>query len=316
MTTFTAAELAERRTGLGASEAAASVGLSPWKTQLELFMEKLGREPVADPDREEQVALHLEMGIALEPVALGRFTQRTKLQVDHRQVKVVDPSWSRRWVTMDGMAADGGLIEAKSTGFASPDDWGDELQDGAVPMQYLLQCQHGMACTGASHTWMPLIITNRQFRLYRVQRDEELIQLLTLRQKRFWQMVEEKIPPAPVTLEDARIAWPSDTKGSRAQISAAVLALLQRHHQVRTNVKLLETEKSELELAVKSAMGTVSELVDVSGAPLVTWKQNKPSMIFDTDKFAFENPALYPKYLKERAGARPFLNKLKESPAK
>ncbi|HEY1900731.1 MAG TPA: YqaJ viral recombinase family protein [Steroidobacteraceae bacterium] len=308
---FTEAELAERRTGLGASEAAASVGLSPWKTQLQLFMEKMGSEVVADPDTEEELALHLEMGIALEPVALSRFTFRTKFQVTDRQRKVVDPQWPRRWVTLDGISSDMGLVEAKSTGFASPDDWGDPLEDGSVPMQYLLQCQHGMACTGLEHAWMPLIITNRQFRLYRIQRDEELIQLLTRQQRAFWDLVEAKSPPAAVSLEDAKIAWPKDAKGTKAKITPETLEALQRHHRVRANIKQFEAEKEELELAVKSVMGTISELVDVTGAPLVTWRQNKASNVFDVDKFAFEHPTLYPKYLKERAGARPFLNKLK-----
>ena len=151
-----------RALGLGASDAAAAVGLSKWKTPYQLWQEKLG---IAANDDHDAEALHLEMGNALEPLAIARFERKQKLTVSDRQVRVVDPTWDKRWVTVDGLASDGGLVEAKSVGFADPREWGDEFDDGAIPMHYLLQTQHAMACTVASHTWVPVIELNRQFRI-------------------------------------------------------------------------------------------------------------------------------------------------------
>ena len=48
--------LAVRRQGIGSSDAAAAVGLTPYKSQLELWLEKTGRDAMlrkADPDDEE-----------------------------------------------------------------------------------------------------------------------------------------------------------------------------------------------------------------------------------------------------------------------
>src|SRR5437660_2439561 len=188
--TLTAERLAERTQGLGASDAAPAVGLSPWTTPFWLYLEKLGELPKPEGDAAHREALYLEMGEALEPVALAQFCRRSNLQITDRQRKITDPEWPRRWVRVDALSSDGGYVEAKSAGFADPEEWGEELEDDAIPMHYLIQVQHGLACSGLSHAWVPLIISNRQFRLYRVKRDPELIQLLTQREREFWACVE------------------------------------------------------------------------------------------------------------------------------
>ncbi len=302
---LTSEQLAERAQGLGASDSAPAVGLSRWKTPLQLYLEKIGKAPAANDDE----TLFLEMGEALEPVALSRFTKRTHFEVSDRQKKVVDPTWSRRWVQLDGLSSDGGLIEAKSCGFADPEEWGDELEDDAIPMHYLMQVQHGLACTGLQHAWMPLIISNREFRLYRVQRDEELIQLLTEREREFWARVEARDPPPATTLEDVKLRWPSHV-AKCVQATEEVAVALAEHRAVKERIKAAEIEEERLKLLVQQHMGDAAELIDVSGSVLCTWKQAKASQVFDEKKFAAENPAVYARYIFDRPGSRRFLNKL------
>ncbi|MGH8220326.1 MAG: YqaJ viral recombinase family protein [Steroidobacteraceae bacterium] len=301
----------DRKEGLGASDAPSAVGLSPWKTQYQLFREKLGLPSSGTSEEELREKLHIQMGEALEPVALAQFCKKSRLQVSERQRKIVDPAWSRRWVRVDALSSDGGYVEAKSTGFADPDEWGDENEDGAIPMHYLIQAQHGLACGGFAHAWVPLIISNRQFRLYRVKRDEELIQLLTERERAFWQLVEAKEPPAPTNLEDVKLRWPSHKHGEFKRATSEIDAAMHRHAQVRDQIKTLAGEKEQLELAVKTYLADCSELVAVEGAGLIcTWRQAKASQVFNEDKFALEHPDLYRTYLTERPGSRRFLNKV------
>lgn len=304
-------EQEQRREGLGSSDAAPAVGLSPWKTQFQLYLEKLGEAPTIDRERELSGALFIELGNAVEPVALSAFTRRTKFQVSDRQRRVVDPNWSRRWVRVDGLSSDGGLIEAKSVGFADPEEWGDELEDGAVPLHYLIQTQHGLACTELPHAWMPLIVSNRQFRLYRIKRDEELIQLLTKREREFWTRVEARDPPAVANLEDVRLRWPSDARGKELKADTSIASAVVSHRAAKAREKQAKAEVELLELAIKSYMAECSELVDVAGEPLVTWRQAKPSLVFDEDTFALKHPKLHAEFLQERPGSRRFLNKLK-----
>lgn len=303
---LTAEQLAERAEGLGASDSAPAVGLSPWKTPFQLYLEKIGGVLTAVNDDD---ALFKEMGEALEPVALSRFTKQTHFAVSDRQKKVIDPAWPRRWVRLDGLSSDGGLIEAKSTGFADPEEWGDELEDDAVPMHYLMQCQHGLACTGLQHAWMPLIISNRQFRLYRIKRDEELIRLLTDNERAFWEHVEARDPPPPKNLDDVKLRWPSHIV-KRLQAPDEIRGALVDHRKVKEQIKAAELEEERLKLIVQQHMEDAAELIDMSGSVLCTWKKAKDSRVLDEEKFAADHPALYAKYLIDRPGSRRFLNKL------
>jgi putative phage-type endonuclease len=63
--------LAMRKGGIGSSDAAAAVGLNPYKSQLKLWLEKTGRDtklPKADPQDEESP---MYWGNLLEPSWLG-----------------------------------------------------------------------------------------------------------------------------------------------------------------------------------------------------------------------------------------------------
>lgn len=79
--------LAVRRTGIGGSDAAAAVGLNPYKSQLELWLEKTGRDaelPKPDPnDTQEPVY----WGTLLEPIVAAAYTQQTGRRV--RKVNAV-----------------------------------------------------------------------------------------------------------------------------------------------------------------------------------------------------------------------------------
>ncbi|MDN5596762.1 MAG: YqaJ viral recombinase family protein, partial [Pseudomonas sp.] len=73
--------LAVRKGGIGSSDAAAAVGLNPYKSQLELWLEKTGRDaslPRIDPQDEESPAY---WGNVLEPIVAWHYSKRTKNKV-------------------------------------------------------------------------------------------------------------------------------------------------------------------------------------------------------------------------------------------
>ena len=68
-----------RRQGIGSSDAAAAVGLNPYKSQLELWLEKTGRDgllPKTDPLDEESPAY---WGNILEPIVAAHYTRRSEV---------------------------------------------------------------------------------------------------------------------------------------------------------------------------------------------------------------------------------------------
>ena len=70
-----------RQGGIGSSDAAAAVGLHPYKSPLQLWMEKTGRDshlPKVDPNDDHSP---MYWGTLLEPIVAAHYTRRTGYRV-------------------------------------------------------------------------------------------------------------------------------------------------------------------------------------------------------------------------------------------
>ncbi|SOE81023.1 putative phage-type endonuclease [Caballeronia arationis] len=87
--------LAVRRTGIGGSDAAAAVGLNPYKSQLELWMEKTGRDDELEKPDPNDTTHPIFWGTLLEPIVAAAYTQQTSNRV--RKLNAVLRCGFRRW---------------------------------------------------------------------------------------------------------------------------------------------------------------------------------------------------------------------------
>jgi putative phage-type endonuclease len=140
--------LAVRKRGIGSSDAAAAVGLSPYKSQLELWLEKTGRDaglPRSDPHDEESPAY---WGNLLEPIVAAHYTKRSGNRM-HRVNAVLqhpDPKFSWMLANIDreaGGAEDVHILECKTAGINGARIWKE-----GVPEYVQLQVMHQLAVTG------------------------------------------------------------------------------------------------------------------------------------------------------------------------
>ncbi len=303
--TLTTEQVEARKHGLGASMAAPACGLSRYKTPYRLWREMLGIDALSEAE-----LLHQEIGRALEPVALNRFEKKNKVKVIDRQLKIVDPQNPWRWVTLDGRCdTDGIPVEAKSVGMADPEQWGHEFEDDQVPMEYYIQVQHGLACnTEAPYAWLPVIVLNRQFRIYRIWRSPGTIQLLTDEERKFLNLVESKTPPALKDQEDVSLAYPSHIEGHSVECSDELAIEVAKFKDSKDRAKKIKDQQDEWKFMISNHMGEAAELT-YRGRVIVTYKKARDGMKFDTDSFAMDHPALYNKYLKPSKGSRRMLTK-------
>ncbi len=295
---FTAEELKERQQYLGASEAASALGLSTFFTPLQLYKSKIGE---AEPIEE---TLPMMVGTALEPVVIRMFEKETGMAVTNQQLKVVDPTWSRRRCTLDGIASDGGIIQAKASGMWGW--WGDT--EDAIPESIIFQTQHEMACTGKSHAYVPVILGQRTFKYYTIQRDEELIDLLTKAEQDFMARVDARDPPPPVDMDDLKILYPIDT-GISVTCTDAVYEAAVNLAKVKAQLKGLGEQEDQLAFAVKDFMKDAAILKARSGEVLYTWKSNAERSM-DVTTFRKDHPALAEQYSPEKT-VRKLLCKIK-----
>lgn len=186
--------LATRKKYLGASDAAAVVGLSPYMTPLELYYRKRGELP------EITESIPMMVGKALEGVLQRLYEDKTGRVVGGSQEFHVSPDHPFMAATIDGRTEStingfGRLVELKTANHRVAGQWGEPGTD-EVPGQYLIQVQHQMIVTGAEVADIAVLIGNADFRVYTVPRHESLCQAIVEREAAFWECVQTgKTPP-------------------------------------------------------------------------------------------------------------------------
>jgi putative phage-type endonuclease len=205
--TLSAAALERRSHGLGSSDAAVALGLVPQKSPFRLWQEK--RREIEPEDLSGNEAV--ELGILLEPVVSTLFERRTGLKLRRHNATIEHPTLPFMVCNIDrdvvGLPK---LAEIKTAGYwaAQSDEWG-EAGTSAVPFKYGVQVQHQLSCLPKYESgYVPLLVAGQNFRLYEVQRDEEIIGMLEAFLAKFWDGVLNNVPPAPINLAQAQERWP------------------------------------------------------------------------------------------------------------
>lgn len=302
---FTKEQLEHRRKFIGASESASALGMSPWFSQVELYLSKIGEgEPIEE-------TLPMMVGTALEPVTLTLFERETHLKAEERQQVFVDPTTDWRRCTVDGYVhSERAIVEAKTSGdFRGWGEGGDE-----IPAYYLYNAQHSLACIPeAKKVMFPVLIGGRTFRIYEVQRDEELIDLVREGETEFMERVRQRIPPPPKDRADVLLLHPKDN-GRSIEATADIVALVTDHAKAKAREKALKEEIEFFAKGITAFMGDAGTLKRVSligaqGAVIATWNSQTRRTI-DSDLVRSRYPDVAKECTKEST-TRVLLNKLK-----
>nr|WP_321271834.1 YqaJ viral recombinase family protein [uncultured Tolumonas sp.] len=293
-----------RSTGIGSSDAAAAIGLSSYKCSLSLWLEKTGRQQPEDLSNKEAVV----WGTVMEPVLAKMYAERTGRKVrrvnavlQHPEHPFMLANLDREVITENGT----GVLEIKTAGFYSAQLW-----DDGVPVAYQCQVLHQLAVTG--HAWadVAVLIAGQEFRIYRIERDDDKIADLIQREAQFWSWVTNNQQPDPDGSYDAQQAllslFPTDNgqtldfseSGPFNDLFAELLILRHRKEEI-------EQQESTLKHRIQAALGSATAAIFQQGK--VTWRKAKDRLVPDLDRLSQEHPELLQQYAKAVPGARRFI---------
>jgi putative phage-type endonuclease len=141
--------LVERNKGIGASDASAVIGRNPYKTNVELWLEKRGQLIPADISNKPYVKYGVEAEAPLRQLFALDFP---KYEVSYSEFDVVrHQKYPFIFATLDGRLVDRetgrkGILEIKTTEVMSSKS--KESWDGRVPDNYYIQICHQLLATG------------------------------------------------------------------------------------------------------------------------------------------------------------------------
>jgi putative phage-type endonuclease len=316
--------LAERRTGIGGSDIAAILGLSPWKTAVDIWLDKTGQQAddiVGDPEA-------MRWGSLLEDVIAKEYSERTEhsLQRVNRILRHPAHEWaignvdraivapgSRVRVSDDGGTLLGahGLLEVKTASAYKAGDWGRDGDDDAVPVHYQAQVMWYLGITGLQWADVAALIGGQRMIVRRIERDDETIAAMLERAEEFWRKhVLTRTPPEPASTKDVERLFPADN-GETVEATDDLLAAYNAAREAKARIAQAEADFEAAAGRIKLALGERSILA-LNGKPLVTWKASKPARRTDWKAVAeaLHAPAdVIAAHTTETAGSRRFLIK-------
>ena len=185
-----------RRNGIGGSDAAAVIGLSPYKTARDVYFEKLGREP---EDNNTSGWVAMEVGKRLEDLVAAIFAKKTGFRIWQEKVMYRHPLFPFMLADVDYFfeTSDGtvGILECKTANIHTKEKW----ENDAVPYHYEVQCRHYMAVKNLDIAYCACLFGNSEndFVFRRIDRDLDFEENLILQEESFWtEYVEPGIEPA------------------------------------------------------------------------------------------------------------------------
>jgi len=196
---FTLEQLMERQQGLGGSEIAAALGLSPWKTPYELYIEKTTDDPLS---LQTPMTPAQEWGHRLENVLALKYQDDTGyvlipgFKVHHAHYPWLYATPDRLVYEKEGHGKTLKGLEIKTASYRNGEQWGASGSQ-IIPEHYYLQIAHYMLVTGISSWDVAVKIDSADFRIYTFERDTQIEEAILEGAKAFWEnhVLARKEPP-------------------------------------------------------------------------------------------------------------------------
>lgn len=274
--------LAERRSGIGASECAAAMGISPYEgdTPLNLYLRKIGALGPT-PDNEA-----MKMGRLLEPIVAELYMERHDCSFSGEQVFLRSNEHSFMLATLDRVRSDGRIVELKTAGGRSHEDWGPDGTD-EVPVNYAAQVQHQMLVAETDTADLAVLIGGQQFRTYTLHRNERQIAEIVRREAIFWEHVETRTPPE-IREGDLRLMHRLyDRVDGEIDLDPADSLLVEDWEVLGKRISAAEKRRNRIKLAILERLGNVAAAKLADGRVLTRKVVVVPGRVSTTEGYEF-----------------------------
>ena len=321
--------LGYRRQGIGGSDVAAIMGVSPFATLRDLYNDKCGNPDVIQTE-DNWVAK--EVGHRLEDLVAKIFAYTTGYKVFAVRKLFRHPFHSFMQANVDFFVElpDGSIaiLECKTTNYNSKEKW----NDGAVPVNYEWQCRHYMAVMNLSCAYIACLYGNNEneFVYRRIDRDEVIEADMIEMEAHFWnEYVLGRIEPpytesGDLVLESIRRHYGElDPTVDAVILPTSMAVKLEQYLDLAAQKSLLSQQIKELDEQMKIAYAPIVDVMKTSCSAVCVFGsntyevRNKP--VFRTSiskdklqKLEETHPDLYSEYTETTEGRR-FSVKRKEN---
>ena len=282
--------LKARRAGVGGSDAAAIVGLNPWSSAIDVWIDKLGR---VEPKEEN---LSMRIGSELEETVARLWCAETGKQCRRSGFMFANNEHSWQLANVDRVViGENAGLECKTTSSLTNIR---KLKSGDFPDTYYAQCTHYMAVTGADRWYLAVLELgcSPKFHTFTLERDEDEIKLLTDAEYDFWTnhvLIGE--PPLPsgtnATANYINAEYPAADNSVEPVGLFGMESVIGDYLTLKNTIKEHQKAADALEQQIQLQLGFAE--AGLAQGYTVTWKNYSRAGSIDAKKLAAEYPAAF-----------------------
>lgn len=284
-----------RKRGIGGSDAGAVCGLNPYRTAMQVYQDKVSGE-IEEVDNEA-----MRQGREFEDYVAKRFMEATGKKVRRANAMFYNEENPFMLADVDRMVVgENAGLECKTASPYMADRW----KDGNIPLSYQIQCYHYMAVCNADAWYIAVVIYGREFKYYKIERDEAVIADLIQIEKAFWEnhVMKQQIPdPDGSKLADSVIAEYYKNSIADTIPLTGFNEKLERRQELSELIGRMDVEKKKIEQELKLYLGENERAENEQF--MVSWKSVQSNRL-DEKRLKEEEPEIYEKYKKSVSSRR------------
>ena len=236
--------------------------MNPYRTAMQVYQDKITEE-TEEIDNEA-----MRQGREFEDYVAKRFVEATGKKVRRANAMFYDEKYPFMLADVDRMVVgENAGLECKTASPYMADKW----ENGKIPLSYQIQCHHYISVCNAEAWYIAVLIYGREFKYYRIERDEEILADLVGRCC-FYRYVQ---------------CFCKTLKGFNKK--------LERRQELADRMSALETEKRLIEQELKLYLGEAESAENEKYR--VSWKSVSSSRL-DEKRLKEEKPEVYNQYQK------------------
>jgi len=304
----------DRSLFLGGSDIGAILGLSPYRSAVDVWLEKTQRIPSQADSLVLRFGQFAEDFVAQEyERATGFLTHAKNTSLTHAQHPYLQGHVDR-WVHLSSADIDSStpsrILECKTTHPQQAHLWGERGSD-QIPMAYYVQCAWYMLLANCAICDVAVLIGNNDFRIYTLHQDKELENFLLETAIHFWeQHVLLNIAPEPKSEEDCRQLYRQSEVSQKLEATPSLIQDLHHYQHLQLAIKEKEGLVSDIKQRVMQTLGeSHADTLTYQGRTIATWKAPKPSIKTNYKQLELDHPEWLTPYQSTQENSRRLLIK-------
>lgn len=287
-----------RRMGIGGSDVASLLGISKWKSEIELWMDKTEQIELEMGENEAMM-----WGTIMESVLRNHFAEVTGKKVVEVKAILQHPDYPFMLADIDGLTVDDkenpAILEIKTASEYKRSEW-----DNGIPAYYETQVQHYLCVTGLKKAYVAVLIGGNTFKLYEVDADKEVQEMLIAVERSFWDKVVNKIQPEIDGSDAAKNLLDKRYQGGNSErivLPEDAIEYVDQYIEACAEEDNAKAKKQEASNHIKEFMGDYDSAKCLEYS--VSWK-SVTSERLDTKALKEAEPEIYAKYVKTSKSRR------------